>query len=162
MPRTQKFYYSFKKNYVWLILNLLMLILLISCGIKHPACWYWWQLQVLITLFIVTLLMWGYKYMFKHQVAEISEQGIKIDHNHLLKWNDIIAAEYREVDCCFKKLPVISLRVPKHMRYKYNPLQKRCEKIGFGAFSLPLYDMEKEDIHKLSHIIVDKVGDIHH
>ena len=162
MPRTQKFYYSFKKNYVWLILNLLMLILLISCGIKHPACWYWWQLQVLITLFIVTLLMWGYKYMFKHQVAEISEQGIKIDHNHLLKWNDIIAAEYREVDCCLKKLPVISLRVPKHMRYKYNPLQKHCEKIGFGAFSLPLYDMEKEDIHKLSHIIVEKVGDIHH
>ena len=162
MPRTQKFYYSFKKNYVWLILNLLMLILLISCGIKHPACWYWWQLQVLITLFIVTLLMWGYKYMFKHQVAEISEQGIKIDHNHLLKWNDIIAAEYREVDCCLKKLPVISLRVPKHMRYKYNPLQKHCEKIGFGAFSLPLYDMEKEDIHKLSQKKKKKVGDIHH
>lgn len=162
MPRTQKFYYSFKKNYIWLIANITMLVLLISCTIRHPACWFWWQMQVLLSLFTLTLLMWGYKYLLKHQVAEISERGIKIDHNHLLKWNDIIAAEYRVVDCCFRKLPVISLRTPRHLRYKYNYLQRHCEKIGFGAFSIPLYDMKKEDIHKLSHIIVDQVGDIYH
>lgn len=162
MPHTQKFYYSFKKNYFWLFSNVAMLLLLVSCGVNHPACWFWWQMQVLLGLFLVTLLMWCYKYLLKHKVAEVSEFGIKIDHNHWLKWSDVISAEYREVDCCFNKLPVISLRTPKHMRYKYNYLQRRCEKIGFGAFSIPLYDVEKEDIHKLSHIIVEKVGDIHH
>lgn len=162
MPRTQKFYYSFKKNYVWLIANLVMLVLLLSCAIRHPACWFWWQMQVLLSLFTVTLLMWGYKYLLKHQVVEISDFGIKIDHNDWLKWSDIIDAEYREVQCCFKKLPVISLRTPKRMRYRYNFLQKRCEKIGFGAFSIPLYDIEKSDIHKLGHIIIEQVGDIRH
>ena len=162
MPHTQKFYYSFKKNYFWLISNILMIALLVSCCIQFPACLYWWQMQILIITFIVTLLMWCYKYFLKHQVVEVSKKGIKIDHNQILKWNNVIGAEYREVNCCFKKFPVITLRTPRRMKYKYNFLQKRCEKIGFGAFSIPLYDIEKEDIHKLSHIIVDKVGDIHH
>lgn len=162
MPQVQRYYYSFKRNYFWLISNIIMLGLLISCGIKYPACWFWWQLQVLISLFIITLLMWCYKYLLRHQVVAVSPQGIKIDHCEWLMWHNIIGAEYKEVRCGFKKFPVISLKTTKHMRYKYNFLQKRCEKIGFGAFSIPLYDIEKEAIHKLSHLIVEKVGDIRH
>ena len=51
------FYYRFKKNYVWLLLNLLALILLIGCCTRHPACWFWWQFQTLIGLFVITLLL---------------------------------------------------------------------------------------------------------
>lgn len=162
MPQGQKFYYKFKKNYYWLIANIAMLALLISCGIQFPLCWYWWQMQVLLVLFGVTLLMWCYKYLFKHQVVEVSRKGIKIDHCRELPWNDVIGAEYRVVKFCFKRLPVITLRTPRNFRYRYNFMQKRSEKIGFGAFSVPLYDIPKDDISKISHIITEKVGEIEH
>lgn len=106
MAKEQVFYYHFKKNYVWLVLNLLMLGLLLSCCLRHPACFYWWQFQVLIGLLGVTLLLWGYKYLCKHTLAVVSETGIKIDHCQILRWDDIVSAEYRQARCCFLRSPV--------------------------------------------------------
>ena len=70
------FYYRFKKNYIWLLLNLLALILLIGCCTRHPSCWFWWQFQTLIGLFVVTLLLWGYKYLLRHPVAVADDKGV--------------------------------------------------------------------------------------
>lgn len=158
MAKEQVFYYHFKKNYVWLVLNLLMLGPLLSCCLRHPACFYWWQFQVLIGLFGVTLLLWGYKYLCKHTLAVVSETGIKIDHCQILRWDDIVSAEYRQARCCFRRLPIIILRPRQGLKYHYNYLQKRCAQMDFTAFSIPLYDITKEDSRILQQIIAEQVG----
>ncbi len=152
------FYYRFKKNYVWLLLNLLALILLIGCCTRHPACWFWWQFQTLIGLFVVTLLLWGYKYLLRHPVAVADDKGIKIDHCRILPWRDIVCAEYRTVRCCFRSLPVIVLHPRKNIRYKYNFLQKRCARMDFTAFSLPLYDVSRQTARDFAALVAEKVG----
>ncbi len=146
-------YYHFKKNYIWLVLNILALFMIVSCVSQMPALIIWWQVQTLFCLFGVTLFLWGYKYLLKHKVVEFSEQGIKIDHCRILHWEDVLGIEYRKVRCFGKDLPVVSVLTRKNMAYKYNFLQKRCQKIGFGAFSIPLYDIKKTDIEKIYNIL---------
>lgn len=135
-----------------------MLFLLVSCCIRHPACWYWWQFQTLMGLFGLTLLLWIYKYVLKHPVAIVNELGIKIDHCRILYWKDIVSAEYRNVRCCFRNLPVIVLHPRKNLRYQYNFLQKRCAAMDFTAFSLPLYDVSKQTAQDFSKLVSEKIG----
>lgn len=108
--------------------------------------------------FGVTLLLWGYKYLCKHTLAVVSETGIKIDHCQILRWDDIVSAEYRQARCCFRRLPIIILRPRQGLKYHYNYLQKRCAKMDFTAFSIPLYDITKEDSRILQQIIAEQVG----
>ncbi len=160
MQKEQIFYYHFKTNYIWLILNLLALGLLVSCGIKHPVLWHWGQMQTLLALFGTTLLMWGWKYLCKIPVAVVNSEGIKIDHCRILPWKDIAGAEYRIVNCCFKKLPVIVLLPRSGFSYHYNFLQKMIIDSGFTAFSIPLYDIRREDGDSLKKIITGHTGRI--
>ncbi len=152
-------YYHFKKNYIWLVLNILALLMIVCCVSHMPALIIWWQVQTLFCLFMTTLLLWGYKYLLKHKLAEFSDVGVKIDHCQILPWEDVLGIENKKVKCCGKELSVISILTRKNMAYKYNFLQKRCQKIGFGAFSLPLYDVRKSDIEKM-YSLLEKYLDI--
>lgn len=158
MSSPEVFYYKFKKNYIWLIPNLVMLALLIKCSICCPAMLYWWQVQVLFALFTLTLLVWGYKYLLKHPVAVVSALGVKIDHCDILPWHEIVSMEYRTVRCCWRNLPVIVLHPRKNMKYRYNFLQKRCAKMDFTAFSLPLYDIDPQDAKRLVQRVTEETG----
>ena len=157
MDKKLVFYYHFRKNYYWLGLNILALLVLIGCIICHPALLFWWQTQTLVLLFICTLLMWCYKYLMKQKLVEFDKHGVKIDHNHILSWQDVTGIEHRQVKCWFKTLSVITLLTKKNIDYPYNFMQKRCEEIGFGAFSIPLYDVKKEDIAKIYKLLSDNM-----
>ena len=146
-------YYDFKTNYVWLILNIMGIMFLMKCAAKIPLCSYWWEWRILMLTLVITLLLWGYKYLFKHVLAQTSPEGLKIDHNEILKWEDITSLEPKNVRLGLRRLPVITIKTRPAMRYKYNFLQKRCEKIGFGAFSLPLYDADNKEIETLVKVI---------
>lgn len=160
MTQTQTFYYHFQKNWFWLLSNLLMLALLVSCALRHPALWLWPQMQILLGLFTLTLLMWGYKYLLKIPVAFVSNEGIKIDHSRLLPWQDIAAAEYRTARCCFRRLPLIVLLPRPGIKYRYNFIQRHIIDSDFTAFSLPLYHITAEDAAALTQIITKRVGKI--
>lgn len=160
MKDKEVIYYKFKKNYVWLVLNLLILYFLINCAVKHPMLWHWDQMQIMLGLFSTTLLMWSWKYLCKIPVAVISEESIKIDHCHPLAWKDIAGAQYRTAHCCFKKLPIIVLYPRAKLQYKYNFLQKMIIDSDFTAFSIPLYDISKEDHEKVAKLLTQYLGKI--
>ena len=150
-------YYHFKKNYVWLVLNILALALLGSCLFKSLSYACWWEFQVLFGLFVITLLVWIYKYAMKQPMAVITDDTIKIDHSNPIAWKDIESAEERMVKCCGKERRVIVLLPKKGIDYKYSFLQKHNG--DFTAFCLPLYGiLTPEDEEKVFRIVADKVG----
>lgn len=153
MKKTEIFYYNFKKNRFWIVLNILLLAMITACCIKYPACLYWRQTRVLIGTLVFSMLMWGFKYIIKHRVAQLDDKGIKIDHCDTLPWKDIKNAEYKTAGCCFQKLPIIVLHPKKNIKYHYNFMQKRCAKMDFTAFSIPLYAMTPQDGKKITSLI---------
>lgn len=157
MKETQAFYYKFKKNWFWMGMNILLLALMLCCCIKYPSCLYWRQTKVLIGTLVFSFVAWGLKYWCRHRVALLDENGIKIDHCSPLPWKNIKNAEYKTAKCCFQKLPVIILNPKKNIKYHYNFMQKRCAKMDFTAFSIPLYAMTPEDGEKIAALIGKKV-----
>lgn len=150
-------YYHFKKNYVWLVLNILALAALCFCLFCSKSYAYWWEFQVLFGLLTATLLIWIYKYATKQIMAVITDDTIKIDHTNPVAWKDIEIAEERMVTCCGKKRRVIVLIPKKDIDYKYNFLQKHNG--DFTPFCLPLYGLlTPEDEEKVFRIVARKVG----
>lgn len=150
-------YYHFKKNYTWLILNILALVALCSCLFCSLSYAFWWEFQILFGLLIFSLLLWIYKYALKQTMAIITDDTIKIDHTNPIAWNDIEIAEERIVNCCGKKRRVIVLIPKKDIDYKYNFLQKHNGE--FTPFCLPLYGiLTPEDEEKIFRIVAHKVG----
>lgn len=150
-------YYHFKKNYVWLVLNILALAALLSCLFCNVSYAYWWEFQALAALFTITLLIWIYKYMLKQPMAVITDDTIKIDHTNPIAWKDIVGAEERMVRCCGKERRVIVLLPKEGIEYKYNFLQKHNG--AFTPFCLPLYGiLTPEDEEKIFRIVAHKVG----
>lgn len=150
-------YYHFKKNYTWLILNILALAALCSCIFCSLSYAFWWEFQILFGLLIFSLLLWIYKYALKQTMAIITDDTIKIDHTNPIAWNDIEIAEERIVNCCGKKRRVIVLIPKKDIDYKYNFLQKHNGE--FTPFCLPLYGiLTSEDEEKIFRLVAHKVG----
>ena len=150
-------YYHFKKNYVWLVLNILAIAALCSCLFCSLSYAYWWEFQVLLALLILSLLIWIYKYAAKQVMAVITDDTIKIDHNNPVAWKDIEVGEERMVKCCGKERRVIVLIPKKDIDYKYNFLQKHNG--DFTPFCLPLYGLlTPEDEEKIFRIVANKVG----
>lgn len=150
-------YYHFKKNYIWLMLNILAIAALCSCLFCSLSYAYWWEFQVLLALLILSLLIWIYKYAAKQVMAVITDDTIKIDHNNPVAWKDIEVGEERMVKCCGKERRVIVLIPKKGIDYKYNFLQKHNG--DFTPFCLPLYGLlTPEDEEKIFRIVANKVG----
>lgn len=150
-------YYHFKKNYTWLILNILALAALCSCLFCSLSYAFWWEFQILFGLLIFSLLLWIYKYALKQTMAIITDDTIKIDHTNPIAWNDIEIAEERIVNYCGKKRRVIVLIPKKDIDYKYNFLQKHNGE--FTPFCLPLYGiLTPEDEEKIFRLVAHKVG----
>ena len=152
-------YYKFKKGigaYLWLVFDIAALAFLF-CGIWHyPYCASWWQCILLFVIFGAHLGLWFYKYATDNEMAVITDDSIKIDHNNPLKWDDVAYAEEIMVDCCGLK-KVISLVPHDGIDYKYNWLQRH--NAGFTAFSIPLYGIiSPEDEEKITKIIEKKIG----
>lgn len=151
------FYYHFKKNWLWLGLNLIFLGGMLSCCFKHPAFWVWWEAKTLTILLLLLLALWIYLFLMKHKMAVIDDESIKIDHNKPLKWADVAFAEERIVRCCGSKRRVIVLIPKEDLKYDYNFLQKHNGE--FTPFSIPLYGiLDPEDEVELTKIVALKTG----
>ena len=153
---TKNFYYHFDWLNAWLILNAVLLIMLIYIGICCPRLYYWPQTQILVGTFLFSCLMWYFKCIYKHRMAEITDDYIKIDHTQPLYWHDIDYAEEREVWCCFKKRKLLVLLPKNNINYQYNFLQRHNG--AFTPFSIPLYGiLTPEDEKEIISIISQRV-----
>lgn len=150
----KNFYYHFDWLNAWFILNVVLLIMLIYIGVSCPRLFYWPQTQILAGTFIFSCLMWYFKCIHKHRMAEVTDEYIKIDHTQPLYWQDAAYAEMREIWCCLKKRKILVI-VPKDgIDYQYNFLQRHNG--DFTPFSIPLYGVLTADDEKELIAIIDK------
>ena len=149
-------YYSFKKNYLLLAFLLIGIFCIIGCIIYNPSFAFWWQKQVIMGILILALIIWCYKYLFKHKMAEWDDEYIKIDHTNPIKWTDFSLAEERIIKCCGKMRRIVVLLPKEDINYKYNWLQKHNGE--FTPFSVPLYGIiSQEDEEKILREIARKI-----
>lgn len=150
------FYYKFGKLNFWLFFNLLLTGLAGCCLIRWPCCIYWSRMQFLLGVIAVSFVLWFLMYVKKHRLAVIDEEGIKIDHCALLKWQDIEKAEDSTARCLLRKRKILILHPKEGIDYRYNPLQKLCMRSDFTAFSFPLYAMSREDENRIREMLDDR------
>ena len=95
-----------------------------------------------------------YVLLFPQKLAIINKDGIKIDHNELLNWQDIEFAEEKYTSSILYR-PFIALHVaPRNLKkYKLTFMQKLCQKNIFTPFSIPLYAMRPEDSSNIRDLI---------
>lgn len=157
MEEQKIFYYKFKPLNLWLIFNLIFLTGFIFALIKCPFLQYWWQMKVLLGTLLFSFLVWGWKYLAKHRLAIINNEGIKIDHCQILPWKDIQNAEEKIIRCGLRHYKVLILNPKAGINYHYNFLQKH--NCNFTAFSIPLYNIIRpEDAKEICEIISQKVN----
>lgn len=140
--------YAIITYFVWLITKCLMFCGLISNLVMV------WLLIITMTICLLALASVVFVLIFPQKLAVITYEGIKIDHNALLKWNDIEMAEekYSSYMTC---RPMIALHVKAEARdkYKLTFMQHLCKHNVFTPFSIPLYAMKPEDATEIKNII---------
>ena len=149
------FYYHFHWLDGWFVFNTVLTILIGCKMFVCPCVFLFVQTYIILALVLLSDLLWIYKHCARLQAVLINDEGIKIDHNNLLKWSDIAYAEETDILCGFKKRRIISLVAKENIDYQYNFLQKHnC----FPPFSVPLYGiLTPDDETQLREIIAKKV-----
>ncbi len=137
----KEFYYDRKKLCIWAVLSLVVL---------------WFALHFFATTFIENVFVilvkvigilaaisaW-YVYLKPQRLAKISSEGIIIDKNELLKWKDVDFAE--KIKSGHFGRSFIRFKLKKNADYNLRPMQKFSRASRYGAFSVPLYAMKKDD-----------------
>ena len=122
------YYYHFNKFDKTFVAMVLGLVILAWMGFQCPCSW---------AIFILLILIWGYKNLMKQRAVVITDKSIKIDHSNPLPWKDIKDGEIKVVNLCGKKMKVLALTPKKGIKYHYSWLQKH--NAHFGPFPIPLY-----------------------
>lgn len=151
----KKIYYNFKPLNLWLLFNIVITLLVVSCAFCGRGIWAYPQTWVILGTVVFSWAVWYYKYIHPQTMAVVTDESIKIDHSNPLKWQDIDHAEERDVNCCFTPHRVLALIPKKNIDYKYNWLQKHNP---FPEFSIPLYGLlTAEDEKEIVKIVAAKV-----
>ena len=150
---TKTYYYHFNKFDQTFMAMVLGLGLLAYTGFKCPVAW---------CVFVILVLIWGYKNLLPQVAVVITDKSIKIDHSKPLAWKEIKNAEIRVVNLCGKKMKVLCLNPKPDIKYAYSLMQKY--NANFGPFPIPLYGLlipkdEKEILNIVKkHVAVKSVG----
>ena len=158
MSQQQIFYYSRRKLGYYLLFNLgLMSLALLFTWIIFPEykLIYYFAL-ITCSLSILSALI---SFLAKFSAVTINDDGIKIDHNKLLKWSQIKKVEKI---CTAKHLfakEFLKITPQKITGYKMSFMQALNTHSGFGAFSIPLYAMEEKDAKKVEKLIKEHTSE---
>lgn len=137
------FYYNIKKLRCWAICSLF--ILLISLGFTATTLPEIWLISSIKIIALISCLAAFYVYLQPQKLAQIDDEGIIIDHNAKLKWKDIEAVEHCGRCCCYCGRKFLRFKLKKGVQYPLTWMQKISSTSKYGAFSIPLYAMTKED-----------------
>ncbi|MBR1373360.1 hypothetical protein IJ556_02790 [bacterium] len=159
-PKEVTFYYDKRQQIVLLglysIISLLVYIIsetIVSTGLYNN----WFLLVVLIITQVLTLLALAaifYVVIMPPKLAVVNKEGIKIDHNQLLKWQDIALAEEKYTSYISRR-PFMALHLKDGAlaKYRLTLMQKLCKKNIFTAFSIPMYAMRPQDAAAIRELI---------
>lgn len=138
-----KFYYDNIKLQKLLLLNAVLLSAVIVIGNYMPQ--YMWFVSVIAVLCLISFSASLYVVVFPQCLAQIDDEGIKIDHNAKLKWSEIESAEQKRVSGCMHR-DIIVLTVKDGVKYRKSIMQYISAKSPYGEFSIPLYAMTADDV----------------
>ena len=138
-----KFYYDNIKLQKLLLLNAVLLSAVIVIGNYMPQ--YMWFVSVIAVLCLISFSASLYVVVFPQCLAQIDDEGIKIDHNAKLSWGDIESAEQKRVSVCMHR-DIIVLTVKDGVKYRRRFMQYMSAKSPYGEFSIPFYAMTADDV----------------
>jgi hypothetical protein len=116
---------------------------------------------VLMALLLVTKVLIAAAFIltvavviFKPTLAVVNRDGIKIDHNELLKWQDVTVAEEKYTSYISRR-PLIALHVEpeKLKQYHLTFMQVLCKGNVFTPFSITMYAMRPEAAENIRKVI---------
>lgn len=140
------FYYDKKQLYLLTIINITLLVTVVILSNTISNSLWWCSIVSVICLLSVSASL--FVTLMPQRLASISEIGLKIDHNELLKWEDIATAE-KIKPSRFSKRKIIVFKLKDNISYPLTFMQKISANSPYGAFSIPLYAMTKEDCEKI-------------
>ncbi len=141
-----EFYYDHKKLRNWAVVSLILLLIALWFPV-HTIYELIWATTVKIIVLISALVAF-YVFMNPQRLAKIDDEGIEIDHNAKLKWDDVLKVE-RVKSRCSCGSDFLRFHLKKGVKYPLTFMQKMSEGYKFGAFSIPLYAMTKEDAESI-------------
>ncbi len=121
-----------------------------------------WLVAILLTIVMfLTLAAFAsavFVLIFPQTLAVITREGIKIDHNSPLKWQDITLAEEKYTSPLTRHaIIVLHVKPAKENSYCLTFMQRLCRHNVFTPFSIPLYAMEAKDAEKIRELIKKRV-----
>lgn len=107
-----------------------------------------------IAITILALISVVFVLIFPQKLAFINKDGIKIDHNEMLRWQDVDVAEEKYTSFVTRR-PLIALHLKDDAikNYRLTFMQKLCKNNVFTPFSIPMYAMRPEDAAEIRAII---------
>ena len=157
MSQKQIFYYSRRKLGYYLLFNLglMILALLFTWSIfpKYEPVYYF----ALITC-CISILSALFVFLIRFSVVTTTDEGIKIDHNNLLKWSQIKKIEKITMDEYLFAKEFLKITPQKINHYKMSFMQILNRHSRFGPFSVPLYAMEEKDAKKVEKLIKERIS----
>ena len=161
-PKPQKlnktFYYNPKALKKLIILNIVLVLLSLkifycqSLGLINMPI----AISIIFTLSFIALIGAIYVTIKPQRLALITEEGITIDHNELLKWEDIEQAVEFKTHYIYSQHAIALIR-KKGVTHNLTFMQKMCQNNEFTPFSIPLYAMKDDDCDEIIKIIKQKV-----
>ena len=155
----EKFFYDRKKLILLAIFNILLVAfiwamsaILIENGQASslPV-----KVGLVITMGLALSALGGALFIAIHpqRLALLTEDGITIDHNEELKWEEVSVA--KEVKALLFH-NAIALNTKEGVKHKLTFMQHVCKNNKFTAFSIPLYAMTTKDVKKIKKLIKEK------
>lgn len=138
----KEFYYSRRKLRHWFLISLLILLISLSFSAVSSELVFLNSVVKLIALCFFCGML--YVYVWPQRLAKIDDEGIIIDRNAKLKWSDIAKVEHFNAKCCCGR-SFIRFKLKKNAQYRLRLMQKISATSKYGAFSIPLYAMTKQD-----------------
>lgn len=128
-------------------------ILTTGLALNYALCL--WQI-IVMSLTLAALASVVFVLIFPQPLAITDDEGIKIDHNPKLLWQDIDEASERLSSSVLCR-PFIALIIKDESKYKLTFMQRLCRHNIFTPFSIPLYAMAPADAAKITALIKKKV-----
>ena len=161
VEETKTYYYSRRKLGMYLLFNLglMALAILFTWSIfpnYQPV--YYFALTTCSLSILSSLLV----FCIKMPLAVTTDEYIKIDRNHPLKWTQIKKIETISFSTfCFTRTALKI--IPKNIKnYKMGIMQKLIKNSQFGAFSIPLYAMSDYQAKNIEKTIQNHLQMIKH
>ena len=157
MSQKQTFYYSRRKLGYYLLFNLgLMLLALLFTWSIFPK--YELVYNFALITCCISILSALLAFLIKFAAITITDEGIKIDHNNLLKWSQIKKIEKINMDEYLFAKEFLKITPQKINHYKMSFMQILNRHSRFGPFSVPLYAMEEKDAKKVEKLIKEHIS----